>query len=329
MKTLFTSLVFLTSLMGFAFDLDLGQIEQELITTGLRGHIHGALGEAQQFVFTYRAADDFFTHREFPLITKEKEVLEVLKTLRRHDEVLIRGEFFENGAPITHILVESVEILEKFEDGIQGPEYEYEIKLPEDLKNKSQLIGKVHAVVNEGRVLVIEYKDVVLPVVLKDTRWAKDLFRNDKIRLDFILQGHPDRPTHLVLDESRKRPLKVLQSIQKWHGKKGVLRGELVMFPQSPQIQFNVFAIHQLDKDGVRREFTLVNFDNSELFTELRNRLQKAWDSRPEGVVNARNKFINTKIKIVAKGNFNVVDAGQANPQLLVRNLKHVKIKLK
>ena len=91
-----------------------------------------------------------------------------------------------------------------------------------------------------------------------------------------------------------------------------------MLFPASPQVKFNVFALHQKDQDGVSKEYTLVNFEDEKVFEAIRNKLQSLWDSSPDAVINSRNKLLNTKIRIRATGTFNVVDPGQANPQIML-----------
>jgi hypothetical protein len=305
-------------LLGQAVDLP--ALEKELSTNGLQGWVHGAAPEFDQYVFTWRDPNDFFLHFEFPLITANPAVKAELAKLGRHDEIVVKGKFASLHAPIKHIRLKSVQVVTKFSSGIKVPHYQREAKLPDDLVGKSELVGKVHAVVEDGKILVIEYKDAVVPVYVADNTHSKDLFRNDKIRLHYKLRQHPGSPSHVELDSTAAKPIEVIEHLVDLHGKPAVVEGTLVMFPKSPQVKFNVFALQVTDKDGVKREHTLVNFDDIAVFEAIRDKLQALWDSEPTGVVDGRNKLLNTKIRLRATGTGNVVDPGQANPQVLLKS---------
>jgi hypothetical protein len=96
-----------------------------------------------------------------------------------------------------------------------------------------------------------------------------------------------------------------------------------VLFPKSPQVKFNVFAIKVVYPNALSRTFTLVNFENQTLFEQIRDKSQKAWnDGSAKAVRNDRNKLENPKIIAEVKGTFNEVDPGQANPQVMIKNLE-------
>jgi hypothetical protein len=147
---------------------------------------------------------------------------------------------------------------------------------------------------------------------------AKDLFRNDKVKLQIVVRDFPPHPTHVSLNLKSNNPLVVTDRMVDWHGKKGSIEGNLVLFPKSPQVSFNVFALQVPDEQGILREFTLVNFEDAQVFEQIRNKLQSLWDETPVGIENGRNKLIHRGIKLKATGTFNVVEAGQANPQVLL-----------
>jgi len=317
---LFIFLVLAFTPSAFSADPKWDDLEKQLKGTGLSGWIHGASEPLSLFVFTYREPGNFFSHVEFPLIAGSEGIERTLRTLTRHDEVSLKGYFLENGAPIRHIFVESLSLIKKYESPLpqsQDP-YPYQATLPDELLNKSEIFVKVHAVANEGKVLVVEYKDAVLPVVISQPTLSKGLFRNDKVKLKVRVRSHPEQPTHVSLDTSKPEPLVVTDRMVDWHGKKGSVEGALVLFPKSPQVNFNVFALQLIDENGVAREFTLVNFEDDVIFSKIRQKLQNFWDAAPAGVENARNKLINRQVKLRATGTFNVVDPGQANPQILL-----------
>jgi hypothetical protein len=204
-------------------------------------------------------------------------------------------------------------------------DYDYKASVPKDLLNKTELVGKVHAVIPGGRGLVVEYKDVVVPVFTENADMTKGLFRNDKIKISYVVQRSPRRPAHLNIDLTKEEPLKVLKRIEEGHGETVTLTGALVMFPKSPQIRFNVYAL-RLDDGETNWNYTIVNFDDFDLFKALREKLEAAWNEKSELAVYDRNKFLNSQIKITVTGTKNVVDEGQANPQVLVNSLEDLKI---
>jgi hypothetical protein len=312
--------------LGTASDISFEELENQLHGAGLQGWIHGAVNEYNQYVFTYRTPGNFFDHAEFPIITENPEVEKVLKTLVRHDEVIIKGSFLQNGAPIRHIMADEISMVKHFEDGLSHPKYKHEAKLPEDLLNKSELTGKVHAIVDEGNILVIEYKDAIVPVVVSKPEAAKNLYRNDKITLKYKVRTHPHLPAHVAVDFTKPDPIKVTDKLVEWHGKEGSVTGTLVLFPKSPQVQFNVFALQMADEHGVKREITLVNFEDPKAFEAIRNKLQELWDKTPQNIVNARNKYLNLNVTLKATGTFNVVDPGQANMQILLKGPENLEV---
>lgn len=317
MRSILISLILAFSLPVSAA-IDLVQFEKDLNGNGVIGEVHGATSSLSLYVFSFRDPENFFDHVEFPLTTENETIRAELKKLGRHDSIKIRGKFLVNKAPIKHIDLSDLTVVKKFEGGLNVPAYKYQAKLPEDLVGKSELVGKVHAIAQEGKILVIEYKDAVIPVYVSDAKWTKDLYRNDKIKMQYKIRSHPEQPTHVSLDVSKPNALTVTDSAVQMHGKPGAIEGYLILFPKSPQVLFNVFAVQHVDANGVKREFTLVNFEDPKVFEKIRLQLQEWWDKNPGKIENARNKYINYNVKLRATGTFNVVDAGQANPQILL-----------
>jgi hypothetical protein len=323
MKTFMGILLAFFSLTAHALP-SLEELEQMLSGAGLQGWIHAAVPEKNLYVFTYRDPENFFEHLEFPLTTSEVEVDKILETLGRHDEVIVKGAFKVNAAPIKHIDAKEIIIVKKFE-GHGAEKYKYESKVPEELEGKTELLGKVHAIADEGRILVIEYKDTVIPVYVSDASLTSKLYRNDKIKMKYKIRKSPGRPTHLSLDKDANPPIVVTDPIVAIHGKQGSVEGHLILFPKSPQVLFNVFAVQKVDPDGVKREFTLVNFDDPKVFESIRHKLQNIWDrGTASKIANGRNKLIHLGVKLKATGTFNVVDQGQANPQILLEGPENI-----
>lgn len=305
-------------------EVDLECIENQLKGTGLGGWMHASVQDQQMFVFTWRRPGNFFVNLQFPMSSEDPEILKQILQLKRHDQIVIRGEFFKNEAPLKHINVTELSVVKAY----TGPseDYQYDPDLPNEILNNTSLIAKVHIVANGGAVLVVETGDRVIPVFNSKPDLVRDLFRNDKIEIQYKVRIFPHRPTHLELDVAAALPVRVMEEIAQGHGEEFTISGSLVMFPESPQIKFNVFAVRQEDSDGIRRNFTVVNFQDINLFFKIKDELQKAWDSASQHAQYDRNKYINRRIKVTAKGTKNLVAPDQANPQVVPDKLEDVTI---
>ncbi|HAG91927.1 MAG TPA: hypothetical protein DCL41_08650, partial [Bdellovibrionales bacterium] len=245
----------------------------------------------------------------------------IIAGLHRHDFVRIRGQI--NGkinTPQAHILVKSIEVLSDYDGGFgEHPPYEHNTQLPRDLQNKSQAIFKVHAVVPSGPLMILEYGDVNVPVIVpvELTSQIAGLYRGDKVEMQYELARSPKSPSHLVM-----KSLRVLDALVEQHGTPIHHCGELVMFPKSPQVKFNVFAIKKDIGDNLFRTYTLINFDDVDLFLAFRAKAQKAWDAQVSTAVRGRNYYINDKIEACATGKVNMIDPTQANPQIVIERLE-------
>ena len=171
-----------------------------------------------------------------------------------------------------------------------------------------------------------DYKDAVVPIFVHNGELTKGLYRNDVVKLTFNIQEYPDRPVHLNLDETASKPVEVIDSVKALHGKPASVEGALILFPKSPEIIFNVFAVQDVLPSGVKRQYTLVNMDDPAVFRQIREALQKAWDRHPGEYVNGRNKLVSTRVRVKVTGTFNEVDPGQANAQILLPSVTSVQI---
>lgn len=307
--------------------IDFPSFEAALTSAGVKGWVHGRLGDRAVFVF--REKGDFFRYAHFPLVSHVPQVAALMKTLARHDEIFIKGSLIENGAPHKHIYVTELTVVKKW-DGGGGepvPPYEYEAKIPEDLLSRSEFIGKVHFAAQDGSLIVTEYKDAVVPVVGIPGK-ANNLYRGDKVKIAFKIQSSPRRPAHLVLDDSLEQPVTVMSRLIDIHGQQGCREGTLVKFPKSPEVSFDVFALQTTDSDSFTLDYTLVNFEDSALFKQIREKAAKFWNLHPESVVNGRNKLHNPKLLVKACGTLNVVSPSQANPQIQIVKLDDLSIQV-
>jgi hypothetical protein len=305
--------------------VDLKQVENDLKGNGITGWIHGSVADRNLYVFTYRTPGSFFDFVELSLTAEDDSDLQTkIGTFSRHDKVLVKGSFLKNPSPQKHIRVKSIELVEKYQAPIAHDAYHYETKIPEDLLKTSRATFLVHAIAGDGAVLVLEFRDQIVPMFVKKPELTKGLFRGDLLELSYVLQKNPESPAHLNLDDTAANPLVVRHAIRSLHGKPATLEGELVLFPRSPEIMFNVFALLEHLEAGLTRQYTLVNFDDPATFQKIRAKLQAEWDKFPNAFVNGRNKLVSTRIRVRAKGILNDNDPGQANPQILLKSTDDV-----
>ncbi|NET48082.1 MAG: hypothetical protein F6K09_05005 [Merismopedia sp. SIO2A8] len=297
--------------------LEMSQLTQELEGSGLIGRIHGASAVAKMVVLSVREPNNFFAHREFSLIADDEELQTALATLHRHDQVCINGEILANPSPQMHIAVSSIEVMEPWTGLDDYPDYDYDTEVPDELANQSSVIAKVHAIGAGGHIVVVEYKDRVLPIFVESPETTQSLYRGDVVRLAYTIQQQPDQPMHLKLDSTVEQPIEVMDAIALWHGEEKTLSGHLVKFPQSPQLRFDVYAL-EVDAEGVKRNFTLLNFEDMEVFQGIRDKLAQLWDDHEATAIPGRNYLVNPDLVLQATGIINVISPEQANPQILL-----------
>jgi hypothetical protein len=309
-----------------AYAVDLNQIQKELGTTGVNGWIHAAVPAQGLYVFTYRNPQNFFDYIEMSLVSYDKSIMNQLAGFERNDQVLVKGAFLDNPSPQKHINVSSIQMVKHYVSGYPSDPYQHEARIPDDLLGKTSATFLVHAIGGDGHILVVEYEDAVVPVFVTNAALTQGLARNDVISLKYKFQALPNHPTHLNIDESQPSPLTVVDSIMAKNQKSATLEGALILFPQSPEIEFNVFAVEEQLPNGLKRQYTLVNMDDPTVFTQIRLALQKAWDQHPKDYVNGRNKLVSSRIRVKATGIINEVDPSQANAQLLLKSVNSIQI---
>jgi hypothetical protein len=320
-------IVALNLISRISFAVDVKQVEKEMAGDGAVGWIHGSVKDTGIYVFTYRNSKDFFDYLLISLTSDRQAVREKFASFNRHDKVRIKGSFLLNPSPQKHANIESIEVVKKFESPLGTDLYQYDAKIPDDLLKMKSASFLVHAIAGDGRILVLEYRDAVVPVfVKKRTELSHDLQRNDIIQLNYVVQKDPTHPLHLSLDEETSEPLKVTESIREIHGKPAVVEGALILFPKSPEINFNIFAVQQELPNGLKRQYTLVNMTDPGVFAKIRAKLQAAWDKHGKEYVNGRNKYVSQRIRVKATGTFNQVSANQANPQIFLKNANSIEI---
>ena len=304
--------------------LEMANLSEELTSTGLIGRIHGAAGISQTFVMSVREPTNFFSHREFSLISSDESITDILSQVNRHDLVCVQGNLIANPSPQKHIALNSIQVLEPWSQPAGFTPYERQVTITKELEEQTSLIGKVHAVGEGGRILVIGYEDAVLPIYITETKYTQNLYRGDIVKLNYQVQSYPQRPLHLQLDTTVEQPIEIIDAIAAWNNQPKTLRGSLVKFPQSPQLKFDVYAM-EVDTQGIKRYFTLINFDDIKEFENIRQKLAKIWDDHAATAVSGRNMLINPQVTIEATGLGNIISPEQANPQILLESAKQVK----
>ncbi|MBN20208.1 MAG: hypothetical protein CL678_02885 [Bdellovibrionaceae bacterium] len=321
-----SSFIFLcvTLFSTFCYSHPIDTIESQLKSEGVSGWIHGSNTSQGLYVFTWRDPKNFFQHFEFPLITKSPQTLELIKSLQRHDKVKVKGAFLKYPA-FKHIQVETISILKKHEESFS---------LPKKILEGSSLIGKVHAIVsypikkNFGAI-VIEYGNYTLPAFTSAPEEIKNLYRNDKIKINYRVIQRKNAPPHLkILTQPGKPGIEILENIVDQHQKNLTLEGTLALFPKSPQIKFDIYALKVVDSDGISRNYTLVGKTN-ELFFEIKDYLESIWNEKSEYANESRNHYNNPFIQLKVKGTTNIISPNQANPQIFIDNLKDIVVSIK
>ncbi len=290
---------------------------------GVLFEVHGIVPMSSMFVVSYRNPKNFFETVHLSLLGATKRTRELIKTLNRHDVIRVVGEYeSEIQSPQKHIRAAQIEVI-KSSGNTQTYEYD---AIPEDLLKMDHFIGKVHAIYAQGAIMVVEYNDLVVPVFVKPpfTALTRDLYRGDKVEINYVIQAWPKKPTHLNLDESMETPLKVLRSTVALHGQEVTYSGKLVLFRKSPMVSFDVYAIDVDLGDGVKLPHTVLSFTDMDLFKAAREKFAAAWAAHPNSVREYRNKLINDAITVKVSGRYNMVDPGQANPQIVIDKIEDI-----
>jgi len=300
---------------------------------GLRIAIHGASHDSKMYVGRY-IYDNIFNAVQVSLLTRDQGVKNVFATLTRHDVVRVWGRLLDFDAPQPHLGISKIVIEKSFE--FPGEDHKRDVDwkaIARELLGEDQITVEIHTVQVGGSLLVVEYKGFVFPIFTKKFKEeAKDLNRQDFARIHFEIQEDPGKPIHLVLNEGpRGKAIELLDSISDQHGVQKTVTGKLIMFPQSPTIKFNVFAVKTQTDFDIARTYTIINFEDFDLFMAVLAKLQKVWDANKDledCVANDRNKLINKCIEIEVSGPINYVDPNQANPQVLIQRLEDVKTRV-
>ena len=318
-----------TPAAGFRFER--GFLQQQLLGEGLVGTIHGVMSINQQAVFTYRSDTNFFDAEELSLVPSDGQVAGLLASVGRHDRIRIEGNLLQTGDGPRHVLVEALEVLEPY-----ATRYDYNYRIDETLFagiERAKILAHVHAIIDGGKGLVLEYEDMVLPVIVDASHQelSATLYRNDIVLVDVSIIRADNRPLHFRTDATIIDALQRIDAMVGCHNREITLQGELVRFPASPAISRDVYAVKVSDANGIARIYTLfpgLGFEDpaafNALFTALAEKAQLAWQAGAVTAVAGRNYFVNPAVQVTVSGRINVTSANQANPQLYIDNVEQL-----
>jgi hypothetical protein len=294
---------------------------------GLAGTVHGIPPDrnGSTAILTVRDPNDFFQAKQLSLIPQNPETAEFFGLVNRNDTVCIKGRAAPFGADQIHLFVTEAAVLEVMPDRYpELPPYVYTGPTPNVLPQSGQIQARIHGV--EEGLLVIEVGDRVMPLFLPaNTNLGAEPWRFDVVTLSYRKRPMPGGLSHLELDRSASNPFQVTSSIRAQNGSEVTLTGTLAMFPKSPLITLDTFALSR-QEGGFETTYTLVNLVDPEIFAAIRAKLAAAWDAPSSSITRGRNHFLNSSVKVTARGTLNMVSPSQANPQILIESIDDVVI---
>lgn len=297
-------------------------------SSGLKGTMHGANRQLGTYVFTWWHPRGFFRNENLSLVASTPEIEAKLAALERHQAAVVWGKLVRVTAGQSHVKVERLEPGGKWDPGVRtGARKRIDPrKLARRLAERNRLEALVHAISKDGSALVVEYRDEVIPVQVPPSeelrKRVSGLYRGDRIRFRYRIAAYPKRPLHLVLDaepETAEKALEVRDALHDQHEQERTVEGNLVLFPKSPVLRRTIWGVEARGPDGLHRYYTIFNFDDRKEQEAIEALLQSAWDSEKQGVQDARNKYVHSRVRVRVTGKVNNPAHNQANPTLVTR----------
>lgn len=325
---------------GDAYSFSETLIQEKLSQDGLRGFVHGVVPGNKQFVMTYRSEDTddpmaFFKAQEFSLVSRDPSLTRKLESLNRHDEIIVKGQLLSAPRPMRHILLDSFELVQAYPE---AHEISYEVDETSFAGlDRVTVLAKVHAVMGDGLGLVLEYKDMILPVFVLNPyqKLAAQIYRNDKILITLTIKRDPGRPLHFYTDTGTDATFQIVDAIKNCHQQSTTLEGTLVLFKKSPQINRDVYAVKVVDSNGIQRNFTFfpnIDFSQeganeafSQLFESISRKSVEAWNQVDIPPLKDRNHLHQPAVTVRVTGILNIVSKTQANPQVYINDIQDLK----
>lgn len=299
-------------------------LESLLVGQGVKGLIHGSVPGMQMYVFTYGEGPRKSEH--ISLIPENEDIQKGLDAASRHQSLTIWGKILKKASPQRHILVSRIEKGDPWDPEVgfrSVPQSRLE-NLSEHLKGKSEILCSVHACLHDGRVLVVKYGGWQIPVHVEPshTRWTKDLWSSDHIKLRYVPREHQKGSPHLSLKvEGETAPVEVIDSIQALNNKNVQLTGMLVWFPKSPVTAIEAWGIEERHENGISRFYALWNSEDKEDLQKIDALLRKAWTTKKDGFLRRSTSFYHPEIRIRVSGTVMQQAQNQGNPVLNVQSM--------
>lgn len=306
------------------------EFEKLLSTNGVTGLVHGSIPRADMYVFVY--GDPIQGGEHFSLIPQNDEIRSKLEKITRHQAVTINGKLLKKGTPQQHILVEAINPGTVWNPKVPFKYTKEPYFTPEELKKeleeKKEINCVVHAVLHDGKVLIINYQGGVIPVHVNDPKWTKDLRSSDKIKLRYKVRDHEHGPPHISLRiENNIPPVQVIDAILPLSDSKEKykLEGSLVWFPKSPILTREVWGLRVVDSNGLVRTFSLHNLRDKQDVQKIDAIFQKAWQKKNNGFIRSSSFFYHPSIKVEVTGDIIHFVPNQRNP-LIDLDSKDIKL---
>lgn len=317
---------------SYRFDKDL--IESKLQGDGLTGWVHGAVPMYNHFIFTYRLEDPddfmaFFKAQQFTMIPMTAEVRALLPTLNRHDKIRLKGSFFENGSPMPHLKITSIDMIKKYPDATDNS-YLFDMEKLKGQK-KLEVFGQIHAMVYSeqlGYGIVVEHGDALLPVGVDPAHAevAAKLFRSDIVNISLKVVETPHSPPHFVTDGDIPQAIKLVDPVVNCHSLDRTVEGFLVKFKKSPAIFSDTYGVRVVDANLIARNFTFFPGDHGDGMIALNKAIslkaKQSWDASEEEPTIVRNYFKKEGVRVKVSGRLNVESPDQANPQIYINKIE-------
>ena len=302
------------------------ELKEEIATTGVEGLMHGSLAQENKFVFTWSHPQHFFVRFNISLINNIDQnenflkIQEILKGLNRGDKVWVKGEL-EVKSDQPHIYLSDLKLIKKFDPGVdtQDGQHQRDHDIAAKLAGKTEVVAKIHAVSDSGKMVMVEYRDSVIPLIVKTPflPLTENLYRGDVVKLQFKIRQFPGSPIHLELFQHNQLPVvEMLAPIMDENEQTYTKSGRLTFFPKSPTINQDVWAVETIQEVAGEKfyvYYTIVNFEDVGELRRIGEKLKKAWDQFPGSVFQGRNNYISTKIQVTVKGLALVASRNQAN----------------
>lgn len=309
-------------------------IESKLAGEGLTGWMHGAVPMYNHYIFTYRLEDPddfmaFFKAQQFTMIPMTPEAREILTTLKRHDKIRLKGSFFENGSPMPHLKITSIEIIKKFPEATDNA-YTFDMEKLKGQK-KLEVFGQIHAMVFSEKLgygIAVEHGDTMLPIGVDPAHAdvAAKLFRGDIVNVSLKVVETPHSPPHFMTDGEVPQAIKLVDPMLNCHGLDRTIEGFLIKFNKSPAIFSDTYGVRVVDANGIARNFTFFPGDHGDGMRALNKAIslkaKEAWDASSEEPAIVRNYFKKEGLMVKVAGRLNVESPDQANPQVYIYKIE-------